>query len=102
MFISVLLWYPYLFHANRCLVRFKNLVVMYPHLITLVTNLCLWFDQWTTGISSSLPTFDNPFQNVDGPVRDLLVSTLKEKVKHLESIVNRELGKETQSGPHKN
>ena len=102
MLISVLLRYPYLFHVNRCLVRFKNVVVMYPRLVTLVTNLRLWFDQWTTGISSSPPTFDNPFQNVDGPVRDLLVSTLKEKVKRLESIVNRELGKETRSGPRKN
>ncbi|KAF8128159.1 hypothetical protein EV363DRAFT_1585143 [Boletus edulis] len=87
---------------DECLVRFKNAVAMYPRLVTLVTNLRLWFDQWTTGIFSSPPTFDNPFQNIQGPVRDLLVNALKEKVNRLESIVNRELGKETRSNSRKN
>ncbi|KAG8218137.1 hypothetical protein J3R82DRAFT_3674 [Butyriboletus roseoflavus] len=71
-------------------------------LVSLVTNLARWFDQWTTGISSSPPTFDNPFQGIEGPVRDLLVNTLREKVKRLESIVNRELGKETRSSSRRN
>ncbi|KAI9460073.1 hypothetical protein HD554DRAFT_1598622 [Boletus coccyginus] len=87
---------------DECLVRFKNAVAMYPRLISLVTNLRLWFDQWTTGIFSSPPTFDDPFQNIETPVRDLLVNALREKVNRLESIVNRELGKETRSGSRRN
>jgi hypothetical protein len=77
-------------------------VANYPRLVTLVTNLRLWFDQWITGISTSSPTFDNPFQNVAGPVRDLLVNELKERIKRLESIVNREVGKETRLDYGKN
>ena len=73
--------------------RFKNAVAMYPRLATLVTNLRTWFDQWSAGIVLSPPMFDN-FQGIPTPVRDLLVNTLKEKVKRLESIVNRELSKE--------
>ncbi|KAI9456882.1 hypothetical protein HD554DRAFT_1839076 [Boletus coccyginus] len=87
---------------DECLVRFKNAVAMYPRLVTLVTNLRLWFDQWTTGIFSSPPTFDNPFQGIEIPVRDLLVNSLREKVNRLESIVNRELGKETRSDSRRN
>ena len=75
---------------------------MYPRLVTLVTNLRLWFDRWTTGIFSSPPTFDNPFQGVEGPVRDLLVNALREKVNRLEAIVNRELGKQTRSNSRRN
>lgn len=75
---------------------------MYPRLVSLVANLRLWFDQWTAGISSSPPTFDNPFQGIEGPVSELLVNTLREKVKRLESIVNRELGKETRSSSRRN
>lgn len=82
--------------------RFKNAVAMYPPLIILVTNLRIWFDQWSTGISSSPPTFDNPFQGIPAPVRDLLVNTLGDKVNRLESIVNRELGKEARSSSRKN
>lgn len=74
----------------------------YPRLVTLVTNLRLWFDQWSTGVFSSPVTFDNPFQSIEGPVRDLLVNALREKVNRLESIVNRELGKETRSSSRKN
>jgi len=93
---------PYVCNIYRCLVRFKNAVAMYPRLVTLITNLRLWFDQWTTGIFSSTPTFDNPFHNIDAPVRDLLVNALREKVNRLESIVNRELGKETRSNSRGN
>ncbi|KAH0839427.1 hypothetical protein J3R83DRAFT_202 [Lanmaoa asiatica] len=87
---------------DECLVRFKNAVAMYPRLVSLVTNLRLWFDRWTTGIGSSPPTFDNPFEGIEGPVRDLVVNTLREKVNRLESIVNRELGKVTRSGSRRN
>ena len=82
--------------------RFKNAVALYPRLVPLVTNLHAWFDQWSGGVLSSPPTFDNPFQNIQGSVRDLLVSSLKEKVIRLESIVNRELEKETHSSSRKN
>ncbi|KAI9460071.1 hypothetical protein HD554DRAFT_2028943 [Boletus coccyginus] len=75
---------------------------MYPRLVTLVKNLRLWFDQWTTGISSSSPTFDDPFQSVAAPVRNLLVNALREKVNRLESIVNRELDRESRSNSHRN
>ncbi|KAG6369977.1 hypothetical protein JVT61DRAFT_12613 [Boletus reticuloceps] len=67
---------------SLCLVRFTNAVAMYPRLVTLVKNLRIWFDQWTTGIFLSPPTFDNPFQNIQGPVR--------------------KLGKETRSNSRKN
>ena len=87
-------------YIDRCLVRFKNAVAMYPRLVTLVTNLRIWFDQWSTGISASPPAFDK-FQGIAGPVRDLMVDTLGEKVKRLQSIVNRELGKETCTGSRK-
>lgn len=89
-------------YIHRCLVRFKNAVAMYPRLVTLVTNLRIWFDQWSFGISLSPPTFDNPFQGIATPVRDLLINTLREKVNRLESIVNRELRKETRSSACKN
>ena len=42
-------------------------------------NLHVWFDQWSSGVLSLLLTFDNPFQNVQGSVRALLVSSLKER-----------------------
>jgi len=51
---------------------------------------------------SSPPTFDDPFQSVEAPVRNLLVNALREKVKRLESIVHRELGKETGSNSRRN
>ncbi|KIJ18720.1 hypothetical protein PAXINDRAFT_97469 [Paxillus involutus ATCC 200175] len=86
----------------ECLVRFKNSVAMYPRLVTLVTNLRLWFDQWTAGISSLPPTFDNPFQSVDPAVRDLLIGAIREKVERIGSIVERELGKETRSDSRRN
>ncbi|KIK93721.1 hypothetical protein PAXRUDRAFT_828683 [Paxillus rubicundulus Ve08.2h10] len=82
---------------HECLVRFKNAVAMYPRLATLATNLRLWFDQWTAGISSLPPTFDNPFQGVDPAVRDLLIGGIREKIERIGSIVERELGKETRS-----
>lgn len=77
-------------------------MAIYPRLVSLVTNLRLWFDQWTTGIFSSPPTFDNPFQNIEAPVRDFCVNTLREKVDRLESIVSRERGKETRSSSRRN
>ncbi|KIJ68146.1 hypothetical protein HYDPIDRAFT_107807 [Hydnomerulius pinastri MD-312] len=85
----------------ECLVRFKNAVALYPRLATMVTNLRSWFDQWTAGISSSPPTFDDPFQGIQPPVRDLLVSAIREKIDRLGSIVDRELGKESRSGCQK-
>ncbi|KAF9227364.1 hypothetical protein BS17DRAFT_747823 [Gyrodon lividus] len=87
---------------HECLVRFKNAVAMYPRLVTLVTNLRLWFDQWNAGISSSPPAFDNPFQNVEPAVRDLLLGAIRAKVETLGSIIERELGKETRSDSHRN
>ena len=77
-------------------------MALYPCLVPLVTNLHLWFNQWSSGALSSPPTFDNPFQNIQELVRDLLVSSLKEKVIHLESIVNCELEKKTRLSSHKN
>lgn len=74
----------------------------FPHLVSLVTNLRVWFDQWTTGISLSSPIFDNPFQDIEAPVRDLHINLLREKVNRLESIVNRELGKVTRSNSRRN
>lgn len=74
---------------------------MYPRLASLVTNLRIWFDQWTAGIALSPPTFDNPFQGIEAPVRDLHIDLLRQKVNRLESIVNRERGKETRSNPRR-
>ena len=82
--------------------RFKNVVALYPCLVPLVTNLHLWFNQWSSGALSSLLTFDNPFQNIQELVHDLLISSLKEKVICLESIVNHKLEKETHSSSRKN
>ncbi|KAG9309779.1 hypothetical protein JVU11DRAFT_10153 [Chiua virens] len=87
---------------DECLVRFKNAVATYPRLATLVANLRVWFDQWTTGICSSPPIFDNPFQSIQVPVRDLLMGTLREKVNRLESIVNREREKEVRPSSRRN
>ncbi|KAG9309778.1 hypothetical protein JVU11DRAFT_10152 [Chiua virens] len=87
---------------DECLVRFKNAVATYPRLATLVANLRVWFVKWMTGICSSPPIFDNPFQSIPVPVRDLLLGTLREKVNRLESIVNREREKEARPSSHRN
>ncbi|KAL4078405.1 hypothetical protein V8B97DRAFT_1937181 [Scleroderma yunnanense] len=82
---------------HECLVRFKNAVALYPRLGPLVTNLHSWIDQWSKGISTSPPSFEDPFRTVEPTVRDLLIKSLKERGDRLKAIVDREFEKQTES-----
>ncbi|KAI6040315.1 hypothetical protein EDC04DRAFT_3140449 [Pisolithus marmoratus] len=81
----------------ECLVRFKNAALTYPRLAPLVMSLHTWFEQWNEGVRASPPAFDDPFQDREPRVVDLLISLLREKVGTLKAIVDRELEKQTNS-----
>ncbi|KAI6041099.1 hypothetical protein EDC04DRAFT_2893494 [Pisolithus marmoratus] len=81
----------------ECIVRFKNAVLTYPRLATLVANLHAWFEQWNEGVRASPPAFDDPFHNMASGATDLLINLLREKVVTLKAIVDRELDKQTNS-----
>ncbi|KAI6041108.1 hypothetical protein EDC04DRAFT_2566184 [Pisolithus marmoratus] len=81
----------------ECIIRFKNAVLTYPRLATLVANLHAWFEQWNEGVRASPPAFDDPFHNMASDIMDLLINLLRERVVTLKAIVDRELDKQTNS-----
>ncbi|KAF8959737.1 hypothetical protein BDZ97DRAFT_1666780 [Flammula alnicola] len=75
---------------HEFLVRFKNAVATYPRLAPLIVKLDQWFQKWYTGISATPPLFDDPFKNLQHAVRDLILSSIKDKVERLVHILERE------------
>jgi hypothetical protein len=59
----------------------------------LVRKLDQWFDTWYTGVTATPPLFDNSLKDLQPAIRDLVIGTIKEKLKRLVSIVDREEGK---------
>lgn len=75
---------------NRFLVRFKNAVATYPRLGPLVTNLDRWFQEWHAGVEATPPSFDNPFNNISPTVREHVIDSVRERIKRLINIVQRD------------
>ena len=75
---------------NRFLVRFKNAVATYPRLGPLVTNLNRWFQEWLAGVEATPPLFDNPFNKIAPPVRKHIIDSIRERIKRLVNIVQRD------------
>jgi hypothetical protein len=75
---------------NRFLVRFKNAVATYPRLGPLVTNLNRWFQEWHAGIEATPPLFDNPFNNIAPTVREHIIDSIRERIKRIVNIVQRD------------
>lgn len=75
---------------TRFLVRFKNALATYPRLGPLVNNLHRWFQDWHAGIETTPPLFDNPFNNIPPTVRQHLIDTIRERIKRLINIVQRD------------
>lgn len=73
--------------------RFKNAAAIYPRLIPLVRNLENWTNIWVEGVSSSPPTFDNPFKGVPNAARDHIVTHLQARIARLVTMANREQNK---------
>ena len=77
----------------RFLGRFKNAIAIYPRLSQLVKSLCKSFQDWHSTISANSEAFGNSFKSLQPPVREIFVSSIKEKVDRLASILEREEGK---------
>ena len=65
----------------------------HPQLLCIVRNLQQWTDTWISGISSSPPSFEDPFKAVNSVARDHITGYLKTKVDRLFQIVTREQAK---------
>jgi len=79
--------------ACRFLGRFKNAIVTYPQLSQLVKCVCKSFQEWHSAITANPEAFGNSFKNLQPPVREIFVSSIKERVDRLASILEREEGK---------
>ena len=77
----------------RFLGRFKNAIATYPQLPQLVKSLCKSFQDWHSAISANAEAFGNSFKNLQPSIREIFVSSIKEKVDRLASILEREEGK---------
>ncbi|KAF8808645.1 hypothetical protein BYT27DRAFT_7255286, partial [Phlegmacium glaucopus] len=75
---------------HEFLVRFKNAVATYPRLGPLVNNLYRWFKDWHAGVEANPPLFDNPFNNIPPAVREHVIDAIRERIKRLVNIVERE------------
>jgi len=65
-------------------------VATYPRLGPLVNNLYRWFQDWRAEVEATPPLFDNPFNNIPLTVREHVIDTIRERIKRLVSIVQRE------------
>ncbi|KAF7376292.1 hypothetical protein MSAN_00044600 [Mycena sanguinolenta] len=75
------------------LTRFKNAAVTHPNLVISMRNLETWTETWIEGVSSSPPTFDDPFKQAGSATRDQITGHLRAKVHRLVAIVDREQNK---------
>ena len=75
---------------NRFLVRFKNAVAIYPRLGPLVNNLNQWFQNWHAGVEATPPSFNNPFNDISPTVREHIIDSIRERIKRLVNIVQRD------------
>ncbi|KAF8808643.1 hypothetical protein BYT27DRAFT_7188610 [Phlegmacium glaucopus] len=78
---------------HEFLVRFKNAVATYPRLSPLVNNLHHWFQDWHAGAKANPPLFDNPLNKIPPAVREHVVDSIRERIKRLVNIVEREESK---------
>jgi hypothetical protein len=77
----------------RTLNRFKNVLASQPSLHPFVVQVHAWFITWSDAISTSPPTFPNPFAQTDAGSREVLLSAMRIKYDRILSIVNREQAK---------
>jgi hypothetical protein len=78
------------YRISRFLVRFKNAVATYPRLGPLVSNLDRWFQDWHAGVEATPPLFDNPFNNISCTVREHVIESIRDKIRRLVNIVQRD------------
>jgi len=77
----------------RFLGCFKNTIATYPQLPLLVKSLGKSFQDWHSVISANAEAFGNSFKNLQPSIWEIFVSSIKEKVNRLASILEREKGK---------
>jgi hypothetical protein len=65
-------------------------VATYPRLGPLVNNLNRWFQDWRAAVEATPPSFDNPFNNIPSAVREHVIDSIRERIKRLVNIVQRD------------
>lgn len=75
---------------SRCLTRFKNAVITYPRLATLVRKLGDWAESWTQGVSTTPPSFQDPITAMTAANRDHVTKNVRKRIQRLAAIVDRE------------
>lgn len=76
--------------------RFKDSLANHPQLVDIVTELEQWFTSWSSAISTTVPTFDDPIVDKDSNSRRLTVGHVRGEIERLTDIVSRESGRTEQ------
>ncbi|RXW21902.1 hypothetical protein EST38_g3950 [Candolleomyces aberdarensis] len=85
----------------ECLTRFKNAVTTYPALPPLVSDLAEWVETWVSMLSATPPTFVDPVLE-KSQAREFVISYVRDKVKKLVTIIEREVNKKLKSSQNLN
>ncbi|KAI9445928.1 hypothetical protein H4582DRAFT_1843136 [Lactarius indigo] len=72
--------------------RVKSAIKNHPELHDLVEDIFSWFNIWTTAVSASPPTFQDPIISSSAQIRDLTLGELEKDISRLSQIVGREFG----------
>ncbi|KAI9445912.1 hypothetical protein H4582DRAFT_1804013 [Lactarius indigo] len=72
--------------------RVKSAIKNHPELHDLVEDLFSWFNIWTSAVSASPPTFQDPITSSSTQIRNLTLGELEKDLSRLSKIVGREFG----------
>lgn len=68
--------------------RFKSAIRNHPQIVDMARDLHMWLETWATGVTAR--SFDDTIIEIDPRRRDLIIDQLREDIKRLISIVERE------------
>ncbi|KAI0056438.1 hypothetical protein BV25DRAFT_1872764 [Artomyces pyxidatus] len=72
--------------------RFKQAIRNHPEIQIFVDDLHSWFEDWSKGVGSDIPTFKDPITSSTITVRNLTLEHIRQDIVRLKTIVDREFG----------